>query len=60
MKKLILKKAFSQTSQTTNQDTSNNQDNFVKETQMSETSQIFKGGHWTDPQVSSDTSPTQM
>ena len=35
MKKLILKKAFSQT---TDQDTSNNQDNFVKETQMSETS----------------------
>ena len=57
MKKLILKKAFSQT---TNQDTSNNQDNFVKETQMSETSQIFKGGHWTDPQLSGDTSPTQM
>ena len=57
MKKFILNKALSQK---TTQDTSNDQDNFVKETQMSQTSQIFKGGHWTDPQLSSDTSPTQM
>ena len=60
MKKFILKKAFSQTANQDDSDDHLSQDNFVKETQMSQTSQIFKGGHWTDPQLSSDTSPTQM